>query len=286
MVIMQNMIFEKLVKSKYDKLSAGKQRVAKYILSSLEEASYSTISQLQKKIGVSETTIIRFAYELGYTGFSEMQKAIQKEILYRGSNNHIENSDQYLSTDKEKYAEIINRDIAILEETIKNLEIDKLEEAASLITEAEEVMVIGHHTSYASAYWFSVTLGLMMPSVRLLDQKNAYQELLNVTEKTVVLAISFPRYRKETYEIVRKVANEKGKVIAVTDSELAPISRIANVYLLTKTNRDESGYNAISPVISLLNILIVCIRKKNKELINNRLLKLESFYEKDDSLFE
>lgn len=282
---MKIVLFEELVKSKYDTLSPGKQRVAKFILNSLEEASYSTIVQLQKKIGVSETTIIRFAHGLGFTGFTQMQKAIQREIL-SGTNKEEEEDNEDLSTDKEVYANIIKKDISLLKETIKELKVDELEKAADLIGEADKVIVIGHHTAYASAYWFAATLGLMLPSVQLLDQKNIYQELLNVTERTVVVAISFPRYRKDTYKIVQKVAELKGRVIAVTDSELAPISRLSDVHLLTRTNRDESGYNAISPVISLLNVLIVSVRQKNQESINDRLLKIETFYEQDDSLFE
>ncbi|MFD1426742.1 DNA-binding MurR/RpiR family transcriptional regulator [Kroppenstedtia sanguinis] len=277
--------FEELVKLHYDELSSGKQRVAKFMLNSLEEASYSTTVQLQKKIGVSETTIIRFAYALGFNGFSQMQKAIQREILSGNSQGDDEESGD-VDGDKKVYADIIKKDIAILQETIKQLQVEDLEKATEFIGNAEKVLVVGHHTAYAAAYWFAATLGLMLPSIQLVDQKNAYQELLRVTDKTVIVAISFPRYRKDTYTITSKAKTGGCKVIAITDSELAPISRLADVSLLTKTNRDESGYNGISPVISLLNVLIVGVRQKKQKEISKRLLKLESFYEQDDSLFE
>jgi len=283
---MINTNIEELIKENYDSLSAGKKQVAKYVLSHIEEVSYSTISQLQKKIGVRETTIIRFSYELGFSAYSEMQRAIQSEILSRSNSDTPIKADSYTATDKEKYAEIINKDIEILEQTIKELDISKLEKASELITNADKILVLGHHTSYASAYWFSSTLGLMLPSVTLLDQQNTYQELLNLTDDSVIVSISFPRYRKETYETTKKVAKANGKVIAITDSDLSPISRISDVSLQTKTNRDDSGYNAISPVISLLNILIVSVREQNEKLINSRLLKLESYYDKDDTVYE
>jgi|SRR5699024_7950364 len=281
---MNNESMEELIKEEYNNLSKGKQKVAKYVLGSLKKVSYSTITQLKGEVGVSETTIIRFAHALGFNSFSQMQQAIQSDILYR--ENKASPTTQNNSFHNKENNSILQQDINILNDMMNNLDTDSLDKAAHLITKAKKVLVIGHHTAYASAYWFASTLGLMLPHIQLLDEKNIYNELLNVDENTVIIAITFPRYRKSTYNVVEKVREKHGEVIAISDSELSPVCRLANVYLLTTTNRDVSGYNSISSVISLLNLLVVNVRKLNQEQVKKRLVELEKYYEEDDELFE
>lgn len=283
---MNNLSIEQLIKSEYNNLSKGKQKVAKYVLNSLKKVSYSTITQLKKEIGVSETTIIRFAHAIGFNSFSQMQEVIQSNILYRKSEvNHRPKIEGDNFSD-DKYTSILQKDIEILNDMIENLDISSLDKAAMLISNSQKVLVIGYHTAYASAYWFASTLGLILPNIQLLNEKNYYNELLSVNQSTVVVAISFPRYRKITYNAVKRIGEKKGKIIAISDSELSPIGSLADINLSTITNRDESGYNSISSVISLLNLLTVNIRERNQDKVKERLLELEKFYEEDDEIFE
>lgn len=274
--------FSQLVKEHYDSLSAGKKRAAKYILDHLEETSYSTMVELQSRIGVSETTIIRLAYSLGYSGFSAMQKAIQQELMSSRLHTDAENESMIL----DDYAEVLNRDIEILRKMQEHLDRDQLEEAAHKLIHADRVFVIGQRTSYASAYWLSFTLGFMLGNIRLVEDKTSDQELLNMTDKSVIVAISFPRYHKATYRFAEMAKAAGAQVIAITDSEVSPVSALASLSLFTKTNRDETGYNGIAPVISLLHMLIVAVRKLDAKNVKDRLQKVEDIYKRNKTLFE
>lgn len=282
---MDNVKVEDLIRQEYDNLSRGKQKVAKYILESLKAVSYSTITELKKEIGVSETTIIRFAHAIGFKSYSQMQEKIKESILDKDS-YLLDEASTYENSELEDYKQTVQRDIDILKDLQKNLDIAALEKSANLITNAKKILVIGGHTAYASAYWFYSTVGLMVPNVHLVDIKNKHSALLDIDSDTVLVAISFPRYRKLTYTVAQRVKDKGGHLISISDSILSPISRIAEISLLTSTNRDESGYNSISPVISLLNLLIISIRKINETEVTTRLIELEKYYSEDDEVFE
>ncbi|PAD09769.1 hypothetical protein CHH78_06460 [Shouchella clausii] len=275
--------FKQLVKEHYDSLSAGKKKAAKYLVEHLEEASYCTMAMLQGRTGVSETTIIRLAYSLGFSGFSAMQKAIQLEVM--ALRQHGGNEEGESGSDDE-LAAVLNRDIAILQEVKERLDSAVLRKIAKKIEGANQVYVIGQRTSYAPAFWFSYTLGFMVSNVQLVDERMAEQALLNIDKDSVIIAISFPRYHKATYRFAEMAKMAGAYVVAVTDGELAPIAKLASINLFTKTNRDMSGYNGIAPVLSLLNMLIVAVRKNEKQEIHERLSKVEEIYKRNDLLIE
>lgn len=282
---MHSLSFEKLVNEKFDSLSPGKKRVAEYLVKNVEKASYSTIMEIQSKAQVGETTVIRLAYALGFTGFSEMQKYIQNQIL-NGNKYQSQNDLENISNDNNTYYKIAEEDTKIIKESVANIDWKQFESAVESINKASKVLIIGNHTAYAAASWFSLTLGLLRDNVRLIEDRNEYEELLGINNETVVLAISFPRYRKKTFNFLEKAKKQQANIISLTDNSLSPISRVSNISLFTNTNRDVTGYNSIAPVLSFLNLLIVGVREKLHKQINSRLSKLEEFYQMDDTVFE
>ncbi|WP_040978596.1 MurR/RpiR family transcriptional regulator [Oceanobacillus jeddahense] len=277
---MTHQTFHHLVKESYEGLSAGKKKAAKYILEHLEEASYSTVGELQTNTGVSEATIIRLAYSLGFSGFSAMQKQIREEVM---KHRTYKENETILSSE---YNDILQKDIELMQDLRKEMNDEQLEHAAKKIINADKVYIIGQRTSYASAYWLSYTLRFMLPSIQLVDEKTSDQDLLDMNERTVVIAISFPRYHKETYKFAEMAKKEGADIIAITDSSFSPLAKLTSLNLYTKTNRDASGYNGIASVLGLLNILVVAIRKNAPENIKKRLLKIEEIYHMNDKLFE
>lgn len=277
------MNFENLIQQKYETLSPGKKKVAEYLLSDLNKASYSTIVDIQKATGVSETTVIRLSYALGYSGFSNMQQAIQKQLMYQRKPS---SQSEDIDPDTNPLKAVVEKDVRLMRETWDNLSIDNFDLTVQKLIEAKRVLVVGYHTSHASALWFAQTLGILRENVQLITQQNEYENLLGIDENTLVIAISFPRYRKQTYYFFNKAIEQNAHSVAITDSLLSPIGRIASVTLLTNTNRDESGYNSIAPVLSFLNLLIIGVRKKNDSKMTTRLNKLENFYNQDDIVFE
>jgi len=273
--------FDMLVKEHYDTLSAGKKTVAEYLLKNIDKASYLTLAQIAREAQVSETTVIRLAYSLGFNGFSEMQKSIQMQILGQGEFTRAPEE----KDNEDPFAAIIETDIRIIRETLQKLNRHNLQQAIQMLAEADKIYIIGNRTAYPAASWLGMTLGVMRDNVHVV-RFTGVQELLGVTPQSAIVAISFPRYVKDTYHYTLNAKSLGAKVIAVTDHELSPIGVISNVTLLANTNRDESGYNSIAPVMSLLNLLAAGLRMKEASCINKRLQKLESLYNQYDNLFE
>ncbi|NOU96181.1 SIS domain-containing protein [Paenibacillus sp. LMG 31456] len=283
---MKQLIFEDLLKGKYDGLSPGQRKVAEYILQNLERCSYGTLAKISRDTNVSETTVIRLSYALGYNSFSEMQNHIREQIL---ENNHQTEHDKDMESTYESnlFAQILENDIKILKQTKNQLDLNNLENVISRIIEADKVAVVGFRSSYSAASWFASTLGYLRDNVSLVPMNgDIFQTLLSMTENSVVLAISFPRYAKETYKFVKSAKEQGATIISVTDNKLSPIGCISDLTLITNANRDETGYNSISSVISLLNLIVVGVRTKENIQVKKRLQKLEEFYSNHDILFE
>jgi DNA-binding MurR/RpiR family transcriptional regulator len=279
-------MFEDLVKARYNGLSAGQKKVAEYMLQNLEKCSYDTIAKIGRDTNVSETTVIRLSYALGFGSFSEMQRTIRSEILE--SSNGIGIAEETSPEEHENpYAQIIEHDLKILKQTLAQLEPEQLDLAVELLMQADHVMVAGYRTSYAAASWLSMTLGYLRGGVRLVELNgDVFEHLLTVTDRTVVVAVSFPRYAKETHRFAHAAKKMGAKLVSVTDSKLSPVGCMSDISLVTRSNRDETGFNSMAAAISVLNLLVVGVRRKNQELCGSRLQKLEELYSQYDILFE
>lgn len=278
------MKFEERIRSKIDNLSSGQRKVGVYILEHLEESSYATLAQISRIANVSETTVIRFAYSLGFDSFSSMQKALRQELL--GSNFREDISKEIPPT---PYSQLLDREIEILERTKRNLNPEKVDEAAQRIKESDKIFSVAGRTMYPAALWFQEILGKYRGEVIAVhsDGGEFFSNLLHITEKSTVVAVSFVRHSQSTFQFVQ-LARERGAfVIFVTDNPLAQISEQANLIFLTDSNRDEAGINTISSATAVLNVLAVAFRRIASENAGRRLEELERLYQKRQNvLFE
>lgn len=278
--------FEDLVKKKFNGLSAGQKKVAEYILQHLEKASYDTIAKISRDTEVSETTVIRLSYALGFNSFSEMQKGIRKQILDQNQLAAQQDAGEAIGTGN-PYAKIIEQDIHILKQTLAQLDLDHMDKVIDHLIQADTVHVVGGRSSYAAASWFAMMLGNLRDNVKLISSNGDVLEgLANLTNQSVVVAISFPRYARETHKYAKTAQAQGATLISVTDNKLSPIGCISSYTLLTNTNKDETGLNSIAPVVSLLNLVVVGMRMKDHTRIMSRLQKLEELYSAYDILFE
>lgn len=275
---MDHMTFENLVKEKFNNLSPGQKKVAEYLIQQLDEAGFSTAAQIGRKAEVSETTVIRLSYALGFNSFSEMQDKIKKQIL--SSNPRIANMVSTVTHDDElsHFSKVIENDVRILNQTLHQLNVDDLWKVVHALIKADRVLVVGFKVSYAAAYWFSLTLGKLRDNVDLYPfTGDVYEKMCNLTDKSVVFVLSFPRYAKETLHVAECAKKQGLTLISVTDRTLSPVGRISHVALTTEENV-ESGYNSISSVISLLNLIIMGMNLKDQTRIQARMEKLEHLY--------
>lgn len=267
----------KAIEEQYDKLSAGKKKVATYILNYTKTSSYMTLAELQKATQVSEATIIRFAYTVGFAGYTEMQNAIRAYVF---------DTESKTETSTSSLLAPMNQDITLIQDVAASLEEQAVSDAMHLIHEAQHVYVIGNNTSYGAAHWFGYVLATYKSNVTVVTKQHMNKYLLDMQPDDAVIAISFPRYHKDTTEFVNSALKKQARIISITDNQVSPICKAADKVFYAKTNRDVSGYNEIAPVISLLNVIITQYRENYNDEVKARIQQLEQLNDENQDLVE
>ncbi|MFJ7729135.1 MurR/RpiR family transcriptional regulator [Neobacillus sp. NPDC097160] len=272
--------FERLIKEKYDTLSPGQKKVAEYLIQKLDESAFNTAAMIGRKVEVSETTVIRLSYALGFNGFSEMQHIIQQQILTNSLNPFGADSKNVHQDEghSSPFSEILEKEILSQRQTFRQLNEKELWKVVEVLMKAERIFILGMGASYAPAYWFSFQLHTLRDQITLCPTTgDIYERLVDLNENSVLFVISFPRYSKDALKIAESAKKQGVPLICVTDRLLSPVGRIADFTLTTEEN-SESMAHSITPAISLLDFIIAGITVKDRERIQARQQKLESLY--------
>ncbi|MGG1659370.1 MurR/RpiR family transcriptional regulator [Brevibacillus sp. NRS-1366] len=271
------MSFELLVKESFTQLSSGQKKVAEYLLENIEKVAFFTAVQIGREADVSETTVIRLAYALGFRGFSDMQASIQQHVL-ESSTSRFTESAPLAGEESSIFTRVIERDFAILRQTLHQLNQQDVWKAVDWLMEADQVLIIGYRASYAAAHWFTYYLSMIRKNVLLIPFNGEIEErIVSLTDKSVVVAVSFPRYTKDTIRVVEASKQMGARIIAATDRLLSPVSRLSDIAFTTEINI-ESGHYSNASVINLLNLLLAGIEEKNSTQTETRMKKFEQLY--------
>ncbi|PEL10497.1 MurR/RpiR family transcriptional regulator [Bacillus sp. AFS017336] len=271
--------FKLLVKEKFSQLSPGQKKVATYMIENLEECAFKAAYQIGRKADVSETTVIRLSYALEFEGFSDMQLSVQNEFLHLNKADYMKEKEEIKDiSGHHTYTKIIENEVNILRNLLQPSNIEEISKAVEAIISSDQVLIVGHRVSHIAAYWFANTLSSIRGNVMYCSPAgDFFEKFCNLTDKSVVIAFSFPRYAKETLTIAECTKENGVKLISVTDRLLSPIGRIADIILTTEENV-ESGSNSVASVISLLNLVIAGLYEKDKKRIQMYQQKLEKIY--------
>ncbi len=255
---------ETTIKKHFDSFSKGFRKVAEYILENREGIPFISALNLGKKIGVSESTVLRFTKLIGYDGYPDLQSDLAEWIKRK-----IKPSEKLKETSRKKmkkdiYNLILNNDISHLVTLKRNLSRTQIEQVSKLITQARKKYIIGFRTSYSMAYLCSFFLGRILKDVILLrmEDHNFYNILGEANKKDIVLAFSFPRYAKYTLTVVQYLRKRQCKIIGITDRITSPLGQLAD--LAIQVDSKSPGYfNSFTAVVSLINCMIQSASLKN-----------------------
>lgn len=267
-------------------LTTGQKKVAKYLLTHAHTFAVSPAQVLGKEIGVSETTIIRFCYSLGLSGFAELQKLIRNQLIFESSSlNEYHTSKLEVANEPNFMAQVMEQDIESIKKTIHNLSNEDFTKAVDKITSADSILISGHRLSFSAAHWLTFTLRLVKEDVHLYrpDTDDIFLQLDKMTERSVFIAISFHRYVKETVKITEMAKQAGAFVIGITDSELAPLADFADVLLPVSTPK-TSTIDTAPVLFSLLNSLVAGVSIKDEQGFKDRKSKYDTF-KQDDFFF-
>lgn len=277
------MKIEQLIREKITSLSTGQRKVAEYILQNLDSFSYSTLAKLSKEISVSETTIIRLAYSLGFDSFSEMQRSVQEDILtvpQRLSDDTLQNGNFYQTI----FAQQINE----LGNWASHLNQEQLDKMVDKLLNADQILLVGARSSHAAATWFGNILNQTLGNTHVIKEfyDSHFDYLTNITDRTVVFCITFARYTKWTYRYT-EIAKKRGAyVMAITDSLTSPIWEISDDAIIVDAHLSNTGYNSFVCIYCLFDALLAKIWKEKRRFISSRLKSMEELYSDLDLFFE
>lgn len=262
-------------------LSKGQKRIVEYIKEHPEEAAYMTAAKLGQVSGVSESTVVRFAIELGFSGYPELHRAMQESLQKRlTSVQRVRVSNDRLP-DEGLLDAVLERDMAQIRSTMETIDHAAFDAAVEAILSAGKIYIIGMRSSFSLAEFLEYYLNLIFPNVQLVRNAGGseiFEQMMNIGEGDTVVAISFPRYSSRIVNAVDFAANSGAKVIAITDGMSSPIAKPAYAALCAKSNMASFADSLVAP-LSIINALIAAISKKKNDEISSTLAKLEHVWD-------
>lgn len=275
-----NSFFEKL-DEKYNSLSKGQKKIADYIRNHYDQAAFMTAAKLGETVGVSESTVVRFATQLEYSGYPECQKALAE--LVRVKLNPSQEMDEFYGGIEQSQilAAVLKADMDRIKNTMECIDHEAFEMAVESIMNARKIYIVGLRSSAPLANFLSFYLNLIRDDVHLVQASGAsevFEQLLRVNGDDVVIGISFPRYSMRTLKALEFANNRNAKVITLTDTIHSPINLYSSCNLVARSDMASIVDSLVAP-LSVINALVVALCMKNKEQVINNLAMLEQVWD-------
>jgi DNA-binding MurR/RpiR family transcriptional regulator len=261
--------------------SKGQKKIAGFILESYDKAAFMTASRLGKRVGVSESTVVRFASELGYDGYPDMQRSLQKMIRNRLTTvQRIEVTNDRLG-DQDLLSMVLQSDIDKIRQTLEELDRESFNRAVDAIVSARKIYIIGVRSSAAIASFLHFYFNLIFDNVVLVSASTAseiFESLLRVGEGDVVIGVSFPRYSSRTVQAMSFARDRGAATVAITDSEASPLIPISQYLLMARSDMASFVDSLVAP-LSLVNALLVAVSQRKNDELARTFRTLEDIWE-------
>ncbi len=263
------------------RFSKGQRRIAAYITESYDKAAFMTASRLGKAVGVSESTVVRFAVELGYDGYPSMQKAMQEMVLNRLTSVQRIGIAHDRIANQDIVSMVLQSDADKLRQTGETVNRDAFRAAIQAITKARQIYVLGVRSAAALANFAAYYLGYMFDNVHVVTTSGAgemFEKLVNITSQDVVLAFSFPRYSTATLKGVQYCRSVGATVVGLTNSATSPLAQNSDHVLVAKSDMVSLVDSLVAP-LSVVNALIVALASDREERLEKTFGTLERVWE-------
>ena len=270
-----------LIEEAYKTFSKGQRYIADYICNNYDKAVDMTAARLGKIVGVSESTVVRFATELGFKGYPQFQKALGELVKQRLSSvQRISLAYERLSESPDLISSVLHNDIQNLKHTEEMIDWDAFYRAVDLIGDARKIYVIGGRSCSALASFLNYYLSYIFDDVRLIRSDSvteSIEEIHRIGEQDVILAISFPRYSVKTIQTVSFAKNRKAKIIAITDGEQSPLAKYADCSIYAGSDMVSFVDSLVAP-LSVVNALLAALSMRYKDSVTDTMLSMESIW--------
>lgn len=264
--------------------SKGQKKIATAVLTQYEKVAYMTASKLGKTVGVSESTVVRFAGVLGYDGYAGFQRAIQELVRTKLTpNQRIEMTKKRIGRG-DVLDNVMESDINKIRYTLDNLNKESFYKSVDTILESANVYIMGARSSEPVARILQYNLSLIFDNIKFVNptsSQEVFEQMYSIGEKDCLIAFSFPRYSQKIISAVKFARSKGARVIVVTDSDLSPLAEFAT-YTLTAQSDMASFMDSLVAPISIINAIIVEITNRREKQIVARFDELERLWDKYD----
>ena len=285
---MENLI--KFMGEKYSTFSKGQKLIATYIMDHFDKAAFMTAARLGDEVGVSESTVVRFAIELGFDGYPKLQKILREVIKSKlTSAQRLEVSSSQIDSEN-VMKDVLQADVNKLRLSMEEADPVSFNAIVEKILEAQKIYILGVRSSAPLASFLGFYFNLIFENVRLVHTTSVsemFEQIVNARAGDVIIGISFPRYSKRTTKAMQFAGKQGATIIAITDNDSSPLAECADYCLYARSDMASFVDSLVAP-LSMINALIVAIGYKRKDKMYLTLEKLEKIwdeyqvYEKDD----
>ena len=276
--------FLSILQEKEPTFSKGQKRIARYITEAYDKAAFMTANRLGKTVGVSESTVVRFAVDLGFDGYPSMQKAMQEMVLNRlTSVQRIEVANNRFG-DQDVVSMVLHSDMEKLRQTGEILDREEFRSAVNAIMKAKRVYILGVRSVEPLANFLGYYLNYMFNNVHIVSGFSAgemFEKIVGVNAEDVVIAFSFPRYSSTTTKGAQYCRSVGATVIGITDSKLSPLGSNSDHVLIAKSDMVSLVDSLVAP-LSVINALIVAIAARKEKELSQTFANLERIWDEYD----
>lgn len=274
----------KTIEEKMPTFSKGQKRIAAYVIENYDKAAYMTASKLGAIADVSESTVVRFADELGFGGYPDFQRSLRELVRTKlTSFQRIEVANNIIG-DGDVLSKVLSLDVEKIRHTLEGIDRDDFMAAVDKIISAKNIYIMGVRSSSYLAGFLSYNLRMIFDNVRLVSTTSGsdmFEEIMSIDRDDVMIAISFPRYSKRIINAVDFAKAAGTDVIAITDSPLSPIASPSD-YLLVAQSDMVSFVDSLTAPMSIINAIVVAVAKKKQDELSVRLRQLEEIWDEYD----
>ena len=274
----------KRINERYPHLSKGQKLLANYITEHYEKAVYLTASKLGQIVGVSESTVVRFANELGYDGYPSLQRALEELVKVRLTALQRMEVSKGRMDQSHILTSILQADMDNIKATLEMADEEEFKNAVDAILRSRRIYILGVRSCASLAAFLGFYMNLLFDDVRLIHTNSVsetFEQMLKIGAEDVVIGISFPRYSKRTVRAMEFAKSRGAKVVAVTDSDVSPLIPFSDYTLKARSDMVSFVDSLVAP-LSLLNSLIVALSIGRRDEITHSLSSLESIWKEYD----
>lgn len=281
---MENTDIINFLKTNLVGFSKRQRVIANYIIENYDKAAYMTAATLSETVGVSESTVVRFAAEIGFDGYQEMQKRLREITMTQSTSlKRMEIVKRQLSG-SDILTSVLKSDIRMIEKTLSQIEKSQFDGAVEAILKAENIYITGVRSARSLATFCEFYFHLMFDNTKLIsisDPADMFEQALRINKNDVIIGMSFPRYSKNIIKLLEYAKKCGAVVIGITDSKNSPIVPFSDFVLTAKSDMDSFVDSLVAP-LSVINALIAALAMKNSEKVSKTFEDLEKIWDEYD----